>query len=205
MKQKDKTIRDEIHEVINAQEPDNPEDEWLSTNHEVETVLDFEMFAEQLCRVIDDPHRWKWAIIALHSGLQGMMVLALKGSNSFDVIRGDDKKQRLASFLDLYKKIKGDRMEMYCHSRRFMPSGTQGRSIKQLNRLRNEFVHFTPKNWLLELGGLPNIALDCVKIAKFLAWKSGNVILVRPDLTTRLEAAFASAHEDLSALRGKTE
>lgn len=205
MKQKDKTIGDEIHEVINAQEPDNPEDEWLSTDHEVETVSDFEMFAEQLKRTTDDPHRWKWAIIALHSGLQGMMVLALKGSNSFNVIRGDDKKQWLASFLDLYKKVKGDRMEMFCHSRRFIPTGTQGRSVKGLNRFRNEFIHFTPKHWLLETAGLPEIALDCLEIAEFLAWKSGNVILVRSDLTTRLEAAFASAHEDLSALRGKTE
>ena len=223
MNQKGKTLQDEIHEVINALESDNTCDGWLSTNHEVEAVSDFEMFSEQLDQVVADPHRWKWTIIALHSGLQGMMVSALKGSHGLNVLHDDDKKRwlawyrgdqdeasrprnlRLASFLDLYRKIKGREMEMYCHSRRFMPSGTQGRSIKQLNRLRNEFVHFTPKNWLLDLEGLPAMISDCLEIAEFLAWESGNVFFVKPDLYERLKAAFASAHESLSALQQKTE
>ena len=205
MDQKGKSLRDEIHKVIYVQKPNSTEDEWLSTNHEVETVSDFEMFSEQLGRIVDDPHRWKWAIIALHSGLQGMMVLALKGSNAFNVIRGDDKKQRLASFFDLYKKIKGDRMEMYCHSRKFVPARTQDRSVKQLNRFRNEFIHFTPKHWLLETAGLPVVSLDCLKIAEFLAWESGNVFLVRRDLNERLKTAFTSVSETLSVFREQTE
>ena len=223
MDQNGKTLQDEIHEVINAQESDTAEDGWLSTNHEVETVSDFEMFSEQLCRVMDDPHRWKWAIIALHSGLQGMMVLALKGSNGLNVLHDDNKKRwlawhkgdqdeesrprnlRLASFLDLYRKIKRDRMKMYCHSRKFVPRGTQGRSIKLLNRLRNDYVHFTPTHWLLETAGLPEIALDSLEIAEFLAWKSGNVYLVNQDLDERLKATFVCTRESLIALRGMTE
>ena len=193
MKQKNKTIRDEIHEVINAQESDTPDDVWLSTNESVETVSDFEMFAEQLKRITGDPHRWKWAVIALHSGLQGMIVLALKGSDYMNVIRHDEKKlysevsddkrsgksprnnQTLIRFTDLYVWIKRNKILMYTDCRKFVPRGTQGRSIKTLNRLRNEFVHFTPRVWGLDLGGLPRIASDCLEIAEFLAWESGNV------------------------------
>ena len=40
-------------------------------------VSAFEVFAAAAQRVSSDPYRWKWAIIAFHSGLQGMMVLAL--------------------------------------------------------------------------------------------------------------------------------
>ena len=218
MVQNNKTIHDEIHEIVNIQESDSPEDEWLSTNESVETVSDFEMFSEQIKRAMDETHCWKWAIIALHSGLQGMMVLALKGSNGLNVLSDENKKQwlkwhnsdqcdkarprdlRLASFLELYKRIKSDKMNMYVQSRKFPPSATHDRSVGLLNNIRNDFIHFTPKVWGLELGGLPDIALDCVKIAEFLAWESGNVFWHKPDLRERLESAFKSAHKSLCAL-----
>lgn len=222
MEQKNRTIHDEIHEIINVQESDTPDDGWLSTNESVETVSNFEMFAEQLNRVTDERHRWKWAIIALHSGLKGMMVLALKGSAGFNVLRESDKgrlkerhnndksekpRQRdskLVDFLELYRRTKGRRMLMYTDSRKFVPNGTQGRSIKMLNRLRNDFIHFTPKVWGLDLGGLPEIASDCLEIAEFLAWESGNVrfrLSIKPDLENRLQDAFTSARESLWTLR----
>ncbi len=217
MKQENNAIQNEIRQMAQIKEPNNLEDGWLKTDESVEAVSDFEMFSEQLKRVIEDPHRWKWTIIALHSGIQGMMVLALKGSNSFRVLRKDDKKQyldwyegdqsdesrprdlKLTNFLDLYKKIKGDKMIMFCHSQKFVPKGTHDRSVKLLNGLRNKYIHFTPKRWMLELGGLPAMASDCLEIAEFLAWESGNVFL-HPDLKKRLKAAFTSAHKSLSAV-----
>lgn len=238
----DDSIANEIRQMLcAAKEPKNSEDEWLSTNELVEAVADFEMFSEQLQRAIDDHHRWKWTIIALHSGIQGMMVIALKGGDGLNVLREKDAKQwldwykdgqsnesrcwlrrlcqavfidwynggqsnesrprdlKLAGFLELYKKIKGKWMLMYTHSQKFVPTGTQGRSIKDLNRLRNKFIHFTPKVWSLELEGLPTMVSDCLEIAEFLACQSGNVLLPE-QLRERLEAAFTSARKSLSAL-----
>ena len=224
MDQTDKTLQDEILEVINTQEPDTPDDGWLSTNDLDETVSDFEMLAEQLNRITDDPHRWKWAVIALHSGLQGMMVLALKGSDGLNVLRDVDKERwmewyrncrcensrprnlKLASFLELYRRIKSCKMRIYCDSRMFIPTETQDQSVGKLNALRNKFIHFTPKVWGLELAGLPAIASECLEIAEFLAWKSGNVrfrLSIKPDLEKRLRDAFTSARESLWALRQK--
>ena len=224
MEQKNKTIRDEIHEIINMHESENQDDEWLSTNESVETVSDFEMFSEQIKRTTVDPHRWKWTIIALHSGMQGMMVLALKGSNGLNVLCKRDKERlldwhsgdrcdkarprdlRLASFLELYKRIKSDKMNMYVQSRKFLPSETHDRSVGLLNNIRNDFIHFTPKVWGLELGGLPEMLSDCLGIAEFLAWDSGNVrfrLSIKPDLEKRLQDAFTSARESLCAVRQK--
>ena len=218
MEQENKTIKDEILEAMKSPESDTPDDGWLSTNESVETVSDFEMLAEQLNRVTNDRHRWKWAIIALHSGLQGLMVLALRGSAGFNVLRESHKRRlkdrrkrdeneiprqrdsKLVDFLELYRRIKGRRMLMYTDSRKFVPNGTQGRSIKMLNRLRNDFIHFTPKVWGLDLGGLPEIALDCLEIAEFLAWESGNVLWHEASLRDGLESAFKSAHRSLCTL-----
>lgn len=222
MKQKNNAIENQIRQMLCAvKDPKNLDDEWLSTNEWGEVVSDFVMFSEQLQRVIDDPHGWKWAIFALHSGIQGLMVLALTGSNGLNVLcekdakrwlrwyeddRSDESRPRdlkLAGFLDLYKRIKGDRMKMYVHSQKFVPKGTQGRSVKLLNELRNKIIHFTPKIWSLELGGLPDMVSDCLEIAEFLAWESGNVIWHKQDLQERLKAAFSSAHKSLCALRQK--
>ena len=218
----DESIVNEIRQMLCAvKEPNNLEDEWLSTNELVEAVADFEIFSEQLQRVIDDRHRWKWAIITLHSGIQGMMVLALKSGDGLNVLRKEDAKRwsdwynsgqseesrprdlKLADFLTLYKKIKGRWMLMYRHSQKFVAKGTQGRSIKDLNRLRNDFIHFTPKVWALESRELLAMVSDCLEIAEFLAWKSGNVLFPEQNLRERLEIAFTSARKSLATLQHK--
>ena len=216
-------IGDEIDQMLRATEESiDLESEWLITYESVEVVSDFEMFSEQLRRVMTSPHRWKWTIIALHSGIQGMMVLALKGSNSLNVLQEKDKERwlewynggqsdesrprdvKLANFLTLYKRIKGAQMLLYTDSRKFVPKGTQGSSIKNLNLLRNKYIHFTPRVWALEAGGLPAIVSDCLGVAEFLACKSGNVF-PEQDLGERLKAAFESARKSLATLRAEQE
>ena len=193
-------------------------DKWLITDGSVETVCAFEVFAEELQRVSADPYRWKWAIIALHSGLQGMMVLALQGSHGLHVLRPEDTKRwlkaherggpypgdlKLDDFLSLYKKVKGDKMLMYIDSQKFIPKGTQGGSVKLLNHLRNEFIHFTPRVWVLELEDLPAMALDCLNMAEFLARQSHNVMWEEGELKERMRIACTSAHATLAALLKK--
>jgi hypothetical protein len=178
-------------------------------------VVAFEVFEEELGRVLQNPYRWKWVIISLHSGLQGMMVLALQGSHGLHALRPEDAKRwleareqggplpgdlKLDSFLSLYKKIKSNRMLRYVNSKKFVPIGTQGDSIKKLNSLRNEFIHFTPKVWCLELIGLPDIASDCLSISEFLALASNNVLWAEPDLYERMRVVFISAKESLREL-----
>jgi hypothetical protein len=63
---------------------------YLITDASVETVSSFEVFAEEIQRVASDAYRWKWVIIVLHSGLQGMMVLALQSSHGLHTLRPAD-------------------------------------------------------------------------------------------------------------------
>jgi hypothetical protein len=91
-------------------------------------VSAFETLSDDLHRVITDPYRWKWAILAMHSGLQGTMVLALQGSHGLHVLKPEDVTRwleahekggpypgdlKLDDFLGLYKKIESDLMIMY--------------------------------------------------------------------------------------------
>ena len=162
----------------------------IVTDEFLETVLALEDTADELERAKSDRYRWKKAIQALHSAVQGMMVLALQGSNKLRILKREDAERwldayendaslpadlQMDKFLELYKKIKSDTMLFYMDSKKFTPQGTQGRSVKQLNRLRNQFIHFTPCTFILALNGLPEMTLDCLNIAWFLAWNSNNV------------------------------
>ena len=168
-----------------------PEGQWIETDAALEAVLGLEMVSEQLTKVSINHYYWKWVILALHNSLQGFMVLALRGHNNLNILtkecaeewlaaykqgRPRDPNPKLANFLDLYKRIKSDRMQLYINSKKFKPKQTQNWSVKKLNSFRNEFIHFTLTIWSLEIGGLPQIVKDCINIISFLAFESGNVI-----------------------------
>lgn len=115
--------------------------------------------------------------------------------------------RRLDDFLNLYKKIKKGRkayeehtlrgrplqgtekapMLMYVGSKPFKPQGTQTESVKLLNELRNDFIHFLPQGWSLEVSGLPQMVKDCVDIIDFLAFECGNVIWHNSALRAKTE------------------
>jgi len=163
---------------------------WLRTDEIQEAIISLEVVSIQLPKVSLDDHYWKWAIIGLHNALQGFMVLALQGSNYLNVLtdkcarewlatyesgRKDYPEPKLDGFLNLYKKIKSERMNIYTSSILFKPNDSQEQSVKKLHSLRNEFIHFVPKGWSLELSGLPQIFENCLDVIHFLAFECGNV------------------------------
>lgn len=164
--------------------------DWLETNEIKEVISSFELLVDRLPKVLIDEHNWKWVIISLHNGLQGLMVLALQSSNHLNVLKDksaekwlkayESKKREfpeveLDTFLYLYKKIKSERMKKYTNSIQFTPSDSQDKSIRKLNLYRNDFIHFVPKAWSIELAGLPSIIHDCIDISEFLVFESNNI------------------------------
>lgn len=191
---------------------------WLRTDEAQQAVLALRMASEQLSRVTANPHHWQWVIIGLHNALQGFMVLALRGTNNLNVLtdkcamewmaayeRGDSKypEPKLDNFLNLYKKINSARMNMYIHSQHFKPRGTQGRSIKKLNSLRNELIHFVPKGWSLEVSGLPQIVADCLDAISFLAFQCGNVFWHDAELESQTKELIENARRDVSLIKAE--
>lgn len=190
---------------------------WLRTDETQEAVLALQLVSEQLTNLelTGNLHYWNWVIVSLHNALQGFMVLALRGSNNVNVLteecaiewlaaveRGDGKypEPKLDKFLNLYKKIKSARMEMYVNSKTFKPSGTQGRSVKLLNSYRNDFIHFVPKGWSIEVSGLPQVIGDCIGIISFLAFESGNVIWHEADLEIQTRMFLEKSQQVVSLL-----
>jgi len=162
---------------------------WLRTD-EVEEFIDaLERSADFLGAVASDLRLWKWAIIALHQALQGAFICALVGHHaSSHAVFGkkvrkeylrwheegrtsdpkwSEEKQPLASFLELFERIKDP--DFLPEPHRLDASPEIDPDDKRLNELRNDFIHFLPQGLALEVSGMPRIARHSSEIIAHLA------------------------------------
>jgi hypothetical protein len=178
---------------------------YLRTDEESEAANAMEMAAQFASGVAADLHLWRWVIIALHNAAQGIMVLSLRHGNGLLALSDESyaewmaayernetpPAEKLDSYLNLYKKVKHREWGEVGGNTRFVPNGTEGGDIKRLNSLRNEFIHFTPKGWSLEVDGLPRICLATGRLISFLALETTNILWHASKSRQRLLEAHA--------------
>lgn len=162
---------------------------YLRIDEEAEVANAMKMAAQFAAHVHEDPHLWRWIIIAMHNAAQGTMVLSLRHGNGLLALSDEcytawmqayekhesPPPEKLDTYLGQYKKVKHSRWGQVGGNKRFVPTGCEGKDIKYLNSPRNEFIHFTPKGWSLELDGLPRICLSATRLNSFLAFETENV------------------------------
>lgn len=162
---------------------------YLRTDEESEASEGLRMVSQFADKLECDLRLWRWVIIALHNAVQGFMVLSLRHGNGLAALTkesmsawlealdkgGPYPEEKLDTYLNLYKKVKSKGYGDIGGNGLFVPKGTQGKSIKALNMIRNDFIHFTPKGWSLEVDGLPCICLDSIALIEFLGWNTRNI------------------------------
>jgi hypothetical protein len=163
---------------------------FLRTSEHEEAVRSLEWAEIQARGLSADPYLWKWVFIALHNAAQGFMVLALWNGNGLLALRprvaekwlkayesgGQFPTEKLDEFLSLYAKVK-DRFNFNTIGAGPFPSNESiDASFQRLNEIRNDFTHFTPKGWSLELAGLPNICLDVLLLIEHFGWETTAVL-----------------------------
>ncbi|MBE0658275.1 MAG: hypothetical protein IH602_11335 [Bryobacteraceae bacterium] len=193
---------------------------YLQTDEELEVAHAMAMAANFARGVESDPHLWRWIILALHSAAQGAMVLSIRHGNGLLALSRTSyaewmaayekneppPRERLDNSLDLYEKVKHRTTGTIGGNTRFVPRGFEGADIKRLNSLRNEFIHFTPRGWSLEIDGLPRICLSAGRLVSFLAIETTNVMWRDEDAHNMLKSVhgqFTSEMERLKVLFAK--
>lgn len=188
--------------------------EYLRTDHWMDAVFSLESATDFSRRVEADAAWWKWSVIAVHAAVQGFMVLALDRGNAIDVMKpaiaakwlnaystgAKYPDERMDFFLELFAKVKPPDGPSYIGSGPFVSRDSIDDSMKRLNDFRNDFVHFMPKSWSIELAGLPVIAKECVEVAEFLAWQSGQILWHDEALAERARIAFDTLRAELDRL-----
>ena len=123
-------------------------------------------------RVDRDRWCWKWIAILLHGALYGFAICAIRGSDDESVL---DANGRLFSFGKALRLAQSEEQSRLAFgSQPLVLSDSQQRSIDLLSEtLRDEFMHFNPKGWSIEMHGLPGMVIDVLAVIRFLAVESG--------------------------------
>lgn len=189
---------------------------YLRTDEREEAIRSLEWAEQQARSLADDPYFWKWVLIALHNATQGFMVLALWNGNGLLALRdkiaakwlsayekGDPYPvEKLDEFPNLYKKVKDNDNFHVIGAGPFVPGPTHDISFTRLNEYRNEFIHFTPKGWSLQLRGLPRVCLDALDLIEFFGWESTAVLWHKQVLVSRAKRAVKRLRQTLRTLEG---
>ncbi len=190
---------------------------YLRTDEEAEAANAVKMAAQFAEHAHEDLHLWRWIVIAMHNAAQGTMVLSLRHGNGLLALNDESyaawmqahekneapPPEKLDNFLNLYKKVKHTEWGQVGGNKRFVASGSEGKDIKQLNALRNDFIHFTPKGWSLEVDGLPRICLSTARLISFLALETQNVFWHSEESRTLLEQSLAAFKHSMNQLHAQ--
>jgi hypothetical protein len=125
-----------------------------------------------------DTQAWKWVALSLHSALQGACVCHLETTASpigvvtkenacewmkyFEASRADPKapapKTKLLSLPDLLKAARKPKSAGDGSSPGIQLSDRELEWLKRFHdEVRNQFVHFAPTGWLLDVSGIPSL------------------------------------------------
>src|SRR5438093_1055479 len=71
---------------------------WIRTDEHEEAIGALEAFCRFVARVREDPFEWRWAILSLHTALQGFMVVAIRDSAGMFPLANDVAAAWLAAY-----------------------------------------------------------------------------------------------------------
>ncbi len=145
---------------------------WLRLSEESNALDYLEQAYNYMIRTEKDKNAWKWVIITLHDALYGFAICACKGTNTENVVKKNRKgDERLISFYEALGRCKSNK---YLHL-----SKQQDDSIDKIKEFRDNFAHYIPAGWLIEIHGMPQITLDALSVIRFLSIDTDNYHLTQ--------------------------
>ncbi len=162
----------------------DPDDNYFRTD-EFEDVINSLELVELLSRDVNGhPQRWKWIVIAVHNALQGACICLLTNTAGTGALNGKSTERLLerlnedwdgdapwpdefvAPFGELLKRLPDDLEIILPNSLELDAGFGLVADMNRLRYLRNNFLHFSPKSWLIELAGLPRIIGHAIDLSE---------------------------------------
>ncbi|MBP2562004.1 hypothetical protein J2857_004795 [Neorhizobium galegae] len=176
----------------------NSKTRWLNIDEQTDVLTSLLGCSFMIAQVDQQPAFWKHLIVTMHSALQGAMVCHLSGTAQLGALseksikktlewherdrrrktEGGKPKEdsprdpypaaRLAEAPVLFERLWQEEKQVEGLGSVLELSEEQKTSFAKLHELRNDFSHFTPKGWSIELNGLPRICLNILNIIKLI-------------------------------------
>jgi len=151
---------------------------WLRLDEKINAIDNLDKAYNYIREAESDTMAWKWAIMALHNALYGFAICACAGTNP-DLVAPKNKKgeRNLISFGMALRYCQDPTyMNKYVSSKYLTLNNKQKESINWLkDKFRDQFEHFAPMGWSIELHGISHIFIDIVDIIRFLAIDTHNI------------------------------
>lgn len=125
----------------------------------------------------------------------GYVLIKKSADGNHQFIRTD----RLIGFDDALALCQDPRkMKMFTFSKHLQLSNQQKESIKKLRKeFRNNFEHYVPKNWVIEIHGMPQIAIDVLEVIRFLVLDAGNCVHLTQEQKAKIEGMILQGKQIL--------
>ena len=164
------------------------DDQMLITDEAEDVAGSIRHALLSLSNTTRDPQSWKWALLALHSALQGACVCHLittlppigvvsekdtaKWLVYFNARRTDPQTERPKTYLMKFPQLLTAVSKPHSAGDRSNASGIEisDKELRWLKRIdteiRNQFVHFAPMGWSIEVSGIPDLAKLVARIVR---------------------------------------
>jgi hypothetical protein len=153
--------------------------QYLQTDEQHDVLVSLREVRNQILRTDQDINFWKWALIALASAVNGALTCNLSGTMQVGALCKRNAKRTIAALqIDSSEKLPEPRLanphellrRAKGHGRieRAGPliyvTASQEKSFLRLFEFRNQFIHFHPTSWSIEMTGMPSTFLDVMQI-----------------------------------------
>ena len=149
---------------------------WLRLD-EIENAFDNLRMCAEFLEPLDNPIRWKWAILALHQALYGFAICATYGTNCASVLSDPNKpgESHLINIREALKRAKS-REHLWPSALPLVTTPDEDAAIHRLvDEFRNGFEHFRPMAWSIEVSGMPGLFQLALRVLCFIALESRSV------------------------------
>jgi hypothetical protein len=179
---------------------------WVRFNEYEDVLASTDLLAVVAPSLGEQPSNWKWMIIATHNGLQGALVCAIKDTSGTNVLKKWSAKARLSWFENPVGEAPPEHLDDFIpllkkYRKKYPCRGTiqQLRQVHKLHKeYRNNFAHFVPKSWSIEIGGLPTIVRTGVDLIEAAMQQHQVAIHLEEGMQRRLQQNLTVARAALA-------
>jgi hypothetical protein len=174
---------------------------WIRTDELDDALDNLEMVAFFL-EALPPQRKWKWASIALHQALYGFAICATTPSNSsFALQDPTNPNSHLVSIWTALERAKDPDWMLRTHSKPLRTTPDEDQAICKLVReFRNEFAHFRPKGWSIEVSGMPTLLRYVLRVIEHFALAADAITYYDETSPERAEKAIARVRSALQRL-----
>jgi hypothetical protein len=152
----------------------------------------------------DNPLDWKWVILATHGALYGFMICVLKGTDpdSNVCVTTQAGHRKLIDFREAMKRCQdSSRMSFSGFTKALQLSEDQKKAVNRVhNDFRNQYLHYRPASWSIELVGLPGIIAHALDAIRSIALEMGSYYT--HSSRERVASLIAEGKNAISLLQG---